>query len=164
MDILYLEDKIDVSACLPLIIYKENRPGKVKRQMSFQSKHWEVDDYNIAQKFYSCIKNLYNDPLLYPSNSSICNYLSVIEFNKGNYINTWNFFDQIQSKPSTLTFVAKIVESDCPISVEFIRDGQYSLNNYSVLIFPSCFKFGYRINPIKSDIDCIAIGSILFEK
>ena len=164
MDILYLEDQINESICSPLIIYKEANQCKVKRQTTFQSKHWEVDDYNISQRFYNNFKNLYIDPLLFSTDISLCNYLSVIEFSKGNYINTWNFFDQIQTKPSTLTFIAKITVSEYPISVEFIRDGKYFLNNYSVLIFPSCVKFGYRINPVKSDIDCIAIGSILFEK
>ncbi|NBP00404.1 MAG: hypothetical protein EBU90_09825 [Proteobacteria bacterium] len=164
MDILYLDNKLSYEVCQPLIIYKASVQPQIKKNQLYETKHWTVNDYDLSNKIYRKFSKSYTNPLLASQKGSFCNYLGIVEFEKYGFLNDWVFLDQIDGQPSTLTFIAKITESEHPVSVEFIRNGRYSLLDYSVIIFPSCFTFAFRINPIQANEETIIVGSILIRK
>lgn len=147
-----------------MIEYKNNNASQEKKQSQFCAKYLKVEDELLRYNTYLQFRNVYKIPVVNSKSKSVCNFLSIVEMKKFDFINNWNFFDQVDRMPSTLSFIGNISDNDLLINVEFLRQGKYDLPKKSIIMFPSCFTFAFRINPILTDCAICFIGSILWDK
>lgn len=156
-------DVLDEKIISSFETYLHNNTGIVRKNRKFLSTHYDVLDNSLISQLHTVVKKLYKNSLIQAENSNI-NYLSIINLAKYQYINSWNFLDQINSRPSTLTLIGKLSRSSNAVSVEFIEDGKIHITDNMFLIFPSSFTHAFRINPIQSNEEKLLIGSILCKK
>ncbi len=164
MDIQSFNSWFNEELCNDLIIYHGVNPKKNIVRVMGQTLDCTAEKPEFLDVLYkSDIKKLYKNPILDYRNRVI-NHLRIIKIDQFQGIHGWTFFDQINSKPSTLTFIAKISKSQTPIQLEFIKDGKFELDYRSIIFFPSCFSYSFRINPIYEENEYICLGSLLYNK
>ena len=163
MDIQIIDNIISDDLVYRLGIYKSQNQGQEKSTIHQQCIQYQVYDDSILSYLNRKITNAYNCSIL-KFKTSCVNHLALLDFTTFQYINNWIYFDQIEGKPSTLTFIAAITDDVILSEVEFLKYGKFKLSPRSLIVFPSCVSFAFRINPIRTEYASLILGSVLYNK
>lgn len=162
MDIQIVNTILNDDIVHRLDIYKSQNNGKEKLTIHQQCVQYKVGDNSLLNYFNTKVAGVYNCPIL-NYRTSCLNYLSILDFKRFQYINNWIYFDHIEDKPSTLTFIIALTDNKSS-SIEFLKHGKFTLDEKSAIIFPSCVSYAFRINPIMVDFGSFILGSLIYNK